>query len=338
MKLNLNVWDITKSVAAIALVIFVWFYLGTFIDNINTRPTIPHEVLVKLEENKLMLQNMRANDAEAEALIARLKKEKGEQAALLEYVRIENEKKDAILEEVGVIVAKLERTVTKLRTAATVSKEAAKTGDVKEDARRKLLAYEMKKIYSKDAKGQEFPIAWAMYFPNQTSDKKWKTGTYPLEFHTTIVESGTEKGTFDRAVEFHIENNTNKETRGKEFPITLTSLEWEKFERKEKQFYFLNPRIGLGATFTNNDIAPKLDISLSSYGKTKRDMDWRFLIFGIGAAKDSDDKWKGIGSFEPFSWNLGQALPLIENLFTAPIITYNTDSDVSYGVGFSIPF
>ena len=339
MAVNLNVWDITRSVIAVILVVFIIYHGKDFIDGFNSSKAIPPEVLLQLDANKVMLQNIIANDSASKALIKQLQDSKGEQSEFLKYVIAENKKKDAKLEEVGVIISKLDRTVTKLREESSISKEAAKTGDAEEDARRNKLSYEMKEIYSKDAKGNEVPIAWAMYFPNQDSDKKWKTGSYPLEYHTTVIESENKDGSFSRAAEAHIENNATKESKGKEYPINITDFKWEKFERKEKSFFWWNPRIGIGATATNNDLAPRLDFSTSSYGKTTVDMDWRFFTFGIGAAQTApDDSWKTIGSFEPFSWNAGKFLPLVENLFISPVITYDSELDVSYGVSVSIPF
>jgi hypothetical protein len=339
MSVNTNVWDITKSIVAIALVIFIIYYGKDLIDGFKSSKEIPPAVLLQLDANKVMLQNIMANDYAAKALIKQLQDAKGEQAEFLKYVMAENKKKNAQLEEVGVVVAKLDRTVTKLREEATVTKEAPKTGDTEEDARRDKLSYEMKEIYSKDAKGNDIPIAWAMYFPKQDADKKWKTGSYPLEYYTTVVESENKDGSFSRAAEAHIENNATKESKGKEYPIKITDFKWEKFERKEKSFSWWNPRIGLGATATNNDLAPKLDLSVASYGKTTVDMDWRFLTFGVGAVQSGpNNSWKTIGSFEPFSWNIGKSLPLIENLFIAPTVTYDSESDVSYGAGISIPF
>ncbi len=339
MAVNTNVWDITKSIAAIAIVIFGIYYGKEFIDSFKTNKEVPPAVLLQLDANKVMLQNLMESDKAAKELIKQMQDANGQQAEFLKSVMAENKKKSAQLEEVGVVVAKLDRTVTKLREEASVSKVAPKTGNAEEDARRDKLTYEMKEIYSKDAKGNDFPIAWAMYFPNQDPDKKWKTGTYPLEYYTTVIESENKDGSFSRAAETHIENNATKESKGKEYPIKITDFKWEKFERKEKSFSWWNPRLGLGLTATNNDIAPKLDISVASYGKTNVDMDWRFLTFGIGAVQSGpNSSWKTIGSFEPFSWNIGKALPLIENMFIAPEITYDSDAELSIGAGISIPF
>jgi hypothetical protein len=177
-----------------------------------------------------------------------------------------------------------------------------------------------------------------MFYPNRDKDKQWKVGTYPLEFKTTVIESENPDGTFNRYAETTVENNQMKETKGQSFKVKMEELKWEKFEQNEKQFFAWNPRVGFGGTFTTEDISPVLDFSFSSYGRTKRDMDWRFFTFGVGAHENADDDWVAQFSFEPFSWNLGNALPVIENLFVGPVVTVDTESDTGYGVKLSIPF
>lgn len=338
MAFNTNLWDIVKTFALIGLAGFIWVKGSALVDSLTSKPEVPAEVLVQMESNKNMIANLRANNAEARALIAQLKAEKGEQSRLLEYVEEENKKKDAHLEELGVVVAKLERSVEKLRSEATVAKAPRITGDEDEDKRREELSYEFKKIYTKDSEGNEFPYAWAMYFPNKPKEERWKVGTYDVEFYATVVESETEQGTYDRAVEMHIENNFLTETKGKEYPIQITDFKWEKFEKVEKRMRWWNPRIGFGGLFTNKDIAPKLDLSLSSFGRTKRDMDWRFFVFGVGVSQDDEDDVKIIGSFEPLSWNIGNILPIIENLFVGVALTYDTENETTVGASVSIPF
>jgi hypothetical protein len=343
MKFNTNLWDITKALCLVAVILFVWVKGSDFIDKFNTKSELPPEIRIQLQENQALIANMRASNQELKNLILELKSKDGQQARLIEYVEAENKKKDARIDELGVIVAKLDRSVNKLRTPATVAKTPALTGDPEEDKRREELAYEYKQIDATDTNGEKFPIAWAMYSPNKPPDERWKTGTYDLEFNVTVVESETEEGTYDRAVSAHIENNTNPETIGKEYPIPLpkSNIIWAKAEPPPKKFRWWSPRLGAGMTFTPEDMAPKIDISLSSYGRSKRDIDWRFFTFGVGAAKGTEEdsnEWKGIFSFELASWNVGNVLPLVENLFVAPVVTYDTDDKASVGVSLSIPF
>lgn len=337
MELKTNVWDVTKSVVAIALVIFVWFHGTALINSFRSDNSIPEEIKIQLQQNQVLIQNLRASNSEFKALVSKLIDQNGQQADLIDKVNKENAKKGARLEEIGVTIANLERSVNRLSNSSATTNAAPKTGDSEEDKRRDKLTNYFTKIYSKDADGKEFPIAWAMYFPNEDNPaKKWRTGTYDLEFHETIIESENKDGTFSRAVEVHVENNKQKETKGQEFPIKLSSVEWEKTEVRDKSMSWWNPRLGLGCTSSSEDIAPKIDLSVASYGKTRVDMDWRFLTFGVGLVKSESTEL--IGSFEPFSWNAGKALPLVENIFIGPVVTMGSKANTGYGVSLSIPF
>jgi hypothetical protein len=71
-----------------------------------------------------------------------------------------------------------------------------------------------------------------------------------------------------------------------------------------------------------------------SYGKTNVDMDWQFLTVGLGS--DGDDFY---GFLEPVSWNIGKPLPLVDNLFVGPAVSYDfSDSSIGGGINFRIPF
>ena len=324
-----NVWNITKSIALVSVVLLVWFYGNGILKGMNQPSTVPPEVLKQLAANQLALQNIQADSKAAKQLIADLKEQNGQQKAFIERIEKENREKGAKLDEIGVVMAKMKQSVD--------LKNRDSDKSYSRDDKKKVHSYEFKKIYAKDAEGKPFPVAWVMYYPYQTPDKKWKSGTYPMEYHTTIIESQNKDGSFDRAAEFHIENNRNKETRGHEYPIQMTGIQWEKFELSDKRFYWWNPRVAFGAAFTNTDISPNLNLSLSSYGVTERDMDWRLFTFGLGVSAASEDTNFNF-IFEPFSWNVGNALPLVENLFTGPVISVDQEAEYSFGVQLSIPF
>jgi hypothetical protein len=62
-------------------------------------------------------------------------------------------------------------------------------------------------------------------------------------------------------------------------------------------------------------------------------MDWRFLTLGIGGDKD-----EVYGYFMPVQYNIGNFIPLVENMFVGPFIGVGTDTDVTYGAGISVLF
>ena len=314
-KYKWDIFGIAKSIALIACVLFVFIKWGDLKNMFNHQEPKPPQI-TQIDDNAWRVA-FEANKKHLEELEQALK---DRDSKILKLTKERNEK----LDEIGVIKAKLDQTV-KLHQESTHTY-----------LKNNLHDHYFVKIYKKASDGTEFPIAWAMFLPNQPDENKWKTGTYPVEFRADIIETENEDGTYNRYVELNAENNQMKETKGNKYPIKLTSVDWAKNPLKTKRFSLWNPRLGLGAVFTNDYFAPSLDLSLSSYGKTDVDMDWRFLTFGAGAT-NSEDGTDFAFSFTPVQWNFGKAVPLIRNAFIGPTVGWH-DGTTSFGVGISIPF
>lgn len=311
-----DIFSIVKSIVLIIAVLFVWQQWDKIMDRIESKPPLAPQV-IKIEDNAWQIE-LAASKQQVEELKKQLEKTNSK---ILQIVKERNEKVD----EVGIITAKLKQSVRLNQKSSHVYLKGKKTD------------HHFIKIYKKATDGQQFPIAWAMFHPNQTEEKLWKTGTYPIEFHAEIIETEEDSGKFTRYVEVNIENNQMKETKGNRYPIPITELKWAKNEKKTKRFSLWNPRLGFSGVFTDSFMAPTLDLSLSSYGRTDVDMDWRFVAFGLGAYNNTDDATEFVFTFSPAQWNFGTAVPLIKNAFIGPVIGWS-EGTTSYGVGFSIPF
>lgn len=313
--MKLDFWGITKSVALVGIVVFVYLNFDKFLDKFGNDSPPPEPQIIKIEDNALLIK-LAASDAKVKELKEELDKK---DSLLLNYVKKNNEK----IDEIGIIQAKLEQTVKLQQASAHVYLKG------------KVTDHHFAKIYKKASDGTEFPVAWAMFHPNQPDPNKlWKTGTYPLEFNVDIIETENKEGTFNRYAEINIENNQMRETRGNKYPVKINRLDWAKQERNDKSFSWFNPRLGFAMELTSHVAAPALDISLSSYGRTDTDMDWRFFEFAIGGTSD-----EVIFGFTPLSWNLGTVIPIVENAFIGgPSVVWSSDGDVSYGFKFSVPF
>lgn len=308
LGVDTNLFDFTKSVFLIVMIGFMFFNYGRFTSWMD-RPTITENTVTMIAENIVKAQ-FTASDAK----IKELKKElKDNKSALFSVV---NEK----IDEIGILKAELKQSRDLNKHSDHVYLKGKKTD------------HHFIKIYKTDTEGKKFPIAWAMFHPNQDPEKLWKIGTYPIEFHTNIIETENKDGIYNRYVEMNIRNNQMKETRGKKFPITVSSVKWAKSEYEERSFMW-NPRLGFASLLTTDDAFPALDLSLFSYGRTKRDMDWRFLSFGFGGNKNDI-----YGLIKPIEYNIGNFIPLVENMFIGPAIVFDTEGRKSYGGGISIPF
>jgi hypothetical protein len=322
-----SMFDITKSLLLIAAIGLGWYYGHAFFKQLtkdeSTKPPTKTEI-----EYAMKLAAITASNATAE----QLKKEfAAEKSKILEAYERDRKHTKETLTELGKIKAELTQTRELLDRKSDVAYKP-------KDEEKLKTAYEFKKIYAKDAEGEEFPIAWSMFYPNQTEDKFWKTGTYPLEYNVRVIETENPDGKFNRYAEVFAMNNQMKETKGREFKLKVTDIQWAVVEQKEKKFNWWNPRIALGGIVNTDGISTGLNISTTSYGRTKRDMDWRFFTFGLGATKDKYDSWHGVASFEPVSFNIGSKLPLIDNLFMGLVGSITTDSTTNVGVQISIPF
>ena len=240
----------------------------------------------------------------------------------------------AIVKERNQQITDIGKSVSKIKqTVDLQNRESNKSYEGREDKPKDKMQYEFKKIYSKDANGEKYPVAWVMFFPNQTPDKMWKSGTYPIEIHQKLVIAENRERT-DSIVEVWLENNQQRETKGNMYPVEIESLEWVKREKTTKEWMF-NPRLSLNMN-VGTEIYPSIGVSLFSYGRTDVDMDWRFIDFGIGGT--SDDLYF---SFTPVEYNLGN-IPgvnnLIKNFFVGPYIAIDSEIEYEFGGQFGIPF
>ncbi len=185
-------------------------------------------------------------------------------------------------------------------------------------------------VYAKDTEGKEYPIGHVYYSPLIDGNDKWSTRDVPLDFHTKVVLAENEDRS-DAMAETYITTDYLPDTKGVKFPVATTKIEWVKAPPKEKRWMF-NPRISLGMSI-GDSVFPNLTLSSFSYGRTKVDMDWRFLGVGIGADKDDF-----FFQFTPVEWNVGTKMPIVDNLFIGPYISVNSDSDTGFGADISIPF
>lgn len=254
--------------------------------------------------------------------------------AMLTDIKEKNEK----ITNMGETVAKLNENIRDLRVKSDHTYKEG-TGDYNEQYFKKIM-YRHK---DEDGNVIEVPVAWSMYFPNREPDKQWKTGVYPLEYHSRVVQSEQEDGQLNTYTEVYFENNKDKSSRGIEVPVRISSSEFKQLKKEDKEFFLWAPHINLTIDFgmsgfdvvgeNGSPIVPGISVSMSGYGKTKNDLDWKFVELGIASTGDSTYL-----RFSPFSWNIGQAVPLISNTFIGPFVGISDEGESMFGVGISIPF
>ena len=311
--------DTIKSICIVIFVIIVaiFSYVGCkeIITHFALRNKLINEQIVKLSEN-IASQRAELNTKILEDKISELS------IGVTSLVK----KRDQIINDIGISISSIKQTVDLMNKKADV---------VYNKPGMEEHHYLFKKIYMKDANGESFPIAWVMFYPNKPENEQWKSGTYPIEFHERVVLAETdakdENYRLDVIGETWIENNRNSETKGNQYPIKLNSFEWTRRELKDKRWAF-NPRTSIGFN-AGTTLFPSLNLSFFSYGKTKGDMDWKFLTAGGGG---NNDDWQL--HLSPASYNIGKPIPLIDNIFLGPYISIDGQSETGIGIIVDVPF
>jgi len=191
--------------------------------------------------------------------------------------------------------------------------------------------YYFKRIHLAPAPGEKEgpPVAWAMFFPNNPEGKKWRIGTYPLEFHTKTVVSEREDGTFNNYTELSLFVKRDEFWKNREYPIRIPEggarFKMVPYDRSERSFKLWDPHLkfGLGAGIDDSgeaDAYGYLGVSLMSYGPREEYSDWDFIE--IGGAFGLEEGNPGL-YLSPFSVNLGKYLPLVEEFRLQPGVVWS---------------
>ena len=307
MKNSEIIWTISKVACLVACVIIfaaaAYASCKALLEHFNLRNELIKEEMVRVSEN-IVSQRVQDSAAMLNNRIAKLDE------AIIELVK----SRDQQITAVGEVVARLEGKIQEVKS---------KLYEDREDPEK---TFDQTVVYTKDAKGEDFPVAHVMYNPFYEGDEKWTTRAYPLTFKTQLImaESGDVKDVIAKTT---MRNDTIASYRGIDKPLRIDSIEW--VERSKKWMY--NPRLSLGVNI-GNSAYPSLGLSWFSYGKTKRDMDWKFLNVGVGY---NDDFHVYLA---PVEYNLGVPTPVIENLFIGPYVGIDEESDFEFGGIMSLPF
>lgn len=317
-----NITDIIKGFSLIALLVLAVIYLPKFMDKMDNIGKSMDATTIEQITSNMVKVHLAESNKDLKKLLNELKKENNE--AIIAALSGQ----DARIKEIADIVA--------IMNSSTDPDPTVDVAYGEEEDPRRLETFV---VYRTDADGSKYPTGIVYYSPNVKEGPKFSYQQYPLDIHATIVSS--EEGEEEkRHATIWVESNFVKSSKGKQFTLDLRpeNIRWAKAKPNEKSWAW-NPRVSLDATFTNSVWYPGLGVSLFSYGRTDIDMDWRFL--GISLGGDSNNIY---GGFTLFEYNFGKFLPVVENVFAGPNITYgisvedDTQDNVSYGLNFSVPF
>ena len=328
MKVYITLWDIVKSAAVIGLILFLFFKGDIYLDKISSAMEnkksggmeLTEPVLNRVAENAVILYNQE-NDRRFKQLERQLKESN---SLALKIAKEYAKKTDSQIKSIGQVVSEMKSSFNTQKPDKYIDKE------------KMSRSYDDIEITRTMADGKQMPTGWVKYHPAFEGEDPYTVFNYPIEYYTTIIKSEKEDGTFAYSVDAYAENNYVKKVRGQKFPIHIKDVRFEERKIKEKKFRF-NPRLALSGAINDKNMFPMLNASFWSYGRTTRDMDWRFGILGVGVY-GNDGTTYGAFAVSPFEYNLGNHVPYIDNFFVGPTVNFNTAGDVGYGLQFSIPF
>lgn len=165
----------------------------------------------------------------------------------------------------------------------------------------------------------------------ETKFEAWKPTPWSFQIYPRSYNVSTVLATDDNGKHF-VYNKFSIESNGVKKDIKIDKADFVE-QLPNAQFRY-SPRImlGVGVAAKINplapDVIPNIAVSLFSYGQTKQNPSWSFLGLGVGVSVQ--DKAPA-AIIVPASYNIGQHLPLMNNLFIGPVISINTTGSIAVG-------
>lgn len=144
----------------------------------------------------------------------------------------------------------------------------------------------------------------------------WDVVVYPRKYSLTTVTGKDADG------KEYVYNKFAVTTNGEKHDIKIDDSTFLQ-EYPSPTFSWFNPRLymgisgGLGIQTHNADFVPSLSLALMSYGQRKDLPAWTFVNLGLGYAAVNK---KLTVMITPFTYNVGQHLTLVRNIFLGPTL------------------
>lgn len=147
-------------------------------------------------------------------------------------------------------------------------------------------------------------------------EKPWDLNVYPREYRAITVLSQDEDG------RHYVHNKLTVTSDGKTEAIPIDQSEFlEEYPRNKFRFdpsLYLGIDGGFYIKEVTGELTPNLQLFWFSYGQTKTNPTWIFLGTGVGY----ETQQNSIGFLlSPVSYNIGELLPLINNLYIGPSVS-----------------
>lgn len=174
-------------------------------------------------------------------------------------------------------------------------------------------------------------VPWGQVKFSAWRKNPWDLDVYEREY-TVVNVLGVDEN--DR---HYVYSKFSIETNGKKYDLKINEAKFVE-EYPSSSFRF-NPALFLGldgGVYLKNpdwEVTPNLQMALFSYGRTKRTSDWTFL--GVGAGYQINNDTFSL-MMSPVNYNVGQHLPLVNNIFVGPSLSYDFKSNFSVSLGMRV--
>jgi hypothetical protein len=176
--------------------------------------------------------------------------------------------------------------------------------------------------------GEHTNVPWGSVSFSAWRDKPWDLTVTPREYTMMTVLSTDESG------RHFVHNKLAITVDGKPYTLPIASSQF--VEQYPDSSFRFDPSLYLGVdagvTFkpVAGEVTPNLQMFLFSYGRTKINPDWIFLGLGLGYETQSNN----LGFIvSPVDYNLGKLLPLIDNLYLGPSLSFDASGNVGLLAG-----
>ena len=183
---------------------------------------------------------------------------------------------------------------------------------------------------NEDFSSLKVPIGTVKF--NAANPKPWSLDIKPREYSVVNVI-----GTDDNQ-RLSVYNKFSVKVDNKQYDIPITTAQTQQIYPTAKWSWF-NPRLyagldmGVNVNHLEGAITPSANIQVMSYGKYKNQPD--FSILQIGGGYNVISKTPEL-TITPFTYNVGQHIPLMNNLYVGPSIAVGTDGNVLVNLGLRV--
>ncbi len=185
--------------------------------------------------------------------------------------------------------------------------------------------------------GSEVPFGTVTF--EAWKKEPWSVDQPPREYHVATVLGQDEEG------RHYVHNKFQIGVDGKRYEVPIEQSELQEVY-PEPEFRWdphLNLGLDVGASIATSpdpdesaataEVVPNLQVTLFSYGETKKNPDWTFLGLGVGF----ETRRTNLGILvSPSNYNIGKPLPLMDNLYVGPQVGVDMSGNVFVGGGLRV--